>query len=138
MFSEALHEFCGDVERNPFAFVHSHDNSIEIDGFSFTMSLLEGKYRLESSEEFLATFVNNYNKSNVGDIMKSLELLTIEYAHQIKDVTPLYNNQDIFELENDNHDMKFTDRIRYSEGDFNFDLFYYIFDFLDPIGRIFL
>lgn len=48
------------------------------------------------------------------------------------DESPLYKGQDVFDLENDNNDMKFVSRMRINQDDFNFDLFIHIFSFLTP------
>ena len=43
---------------------------------------------------------------------------------------PLYEGQDVFEDENDNHNIKFEGRVRWKKDDFNMDIFLYIFEFL--------
>jgi hypothetical protein len=46
--------------------------------------------------------------------------------------TLLYNNK-VYESE-----VKFEDRIRFREDDFNFDIFSLILDFLEPKGRFYV
>jgi hypothetical protein len=137
--SDSILRFCNDGERNPFGFscVHSSQStySFEIDGFPFLLTCRNEIFSISSQDDFLKTFVSNFNVNHVTDLEGALTLLTSEYS-SLYDIekSPLYNNQDVYELENDNYDLKVFDRVRFREEDFNVDIYSLIFDFLEPIG----
>ena len=125
--------------RNPYGFhLISMDDSkatIKMDDFEFTISTQT--LRISSNEEFLETFVQNVNSANCQEFDALFERILKEYdvLMGIEDggESPLYEEgQQVFELGNDNHDMKFTDRIRLNPDDFNMYLLLNVFEYLEP------
>lgn len=129
-------EFLEDGEKNLYEIKHIKDNLFSISDFEFTFYMEGDVYYLKTSEDFLETICQNVNEKKVKDINLLLSTLTLEYEKEItsdlKEDSPLYKNQDVFETENDNHDLKFVDRIRWNNEDFNMDIFLYVFEFLPP------
>jgi hypothetical protein len=129
--------FCENSEKNPFGFMLVNSTLIAleltIDDFQCSLHSDDSFYHIATEDDFLFTFMNNFNVEKYMSLNDALLGLTTQYGKQYDDSsTPLYHNQDVFELENDNHDLKFVDRVRFKEDDFNFDLFLFIFEFLSP------
>lgn len=134
--------FLADDDKNLFHFtLRETDNEtmvITIDS-EFEFSINPKTLTVSSSEEFLADWINvlNVNRMKSNSIEDLLVSCTKNYAilMGIDDLeeSPLYSEgQQILELENDNFDMKFVDRIRLSQDDFNMDLLSTVFCFLYP------
>lgn len=103
------------------------------DDFDFTLN--KQNYKLSTEDDFLLDMIEQINSLSLTDPSTILQQCTKEFSKLVDDVEKeddvLYKGEDVFELENDNNDIKFVDRIRYKEEDFNSDLFIYVFEFLD-------
>src|SRR4051812_37059573 len=109
--------------ENIYGFVVSSSNekspTVKMDDFEFSLDL--ESLQITSTEEFLEAFVTKINILNSMTIESLLDNIIREYEalmgvdtgiDDIDDIPLFKECQQIFELENDNFDMKFTDRIR--------------------------
>lgn len=100
--------------------------------YEFSVTIKEKKFFVEALDDFLEDWMTKVNKKcdSTTDITELLQICTKEFGILIGDEEE--DDELIFEsnLENDNFDLKFVDRIRFGEDDFNPDLFVNIFEFL--------
>lgn len=127
--------FLENEEKNIYEIelIEEKDDSIilSISHFNFLLKEEQDYFILKTEEEFLLEICKKVNQKQFKSISSIFSLFNEYYSQEIEE-KPLYEGQDVFELENDNNDMKFLDRIRFKEEDFNSDLFIYIFEFLHP------
>jgi hypothetical protein len=148
---EKLNDFL-QSEHNSYNFqvVSSSGDAIIISidsDYTFQVNLSNGK--VSSSDDFLSdwvTIVNNpgkYTPDNIVELLSSCvrayeKILGLDEVEE----SPLYKEgQQVFELENDNYDIKFVERIRISDEHMNDDLLLNCFAFLAPsnvaiLGRV--
>lgn len=133
---EEVKSFLENPEKNLFLFelksVEDEKLTLSIDN-SFEFSIKDLK--VSTSEDFLEEWSEKCNKHNAKSLSELLKICTKEYGI-VMDVedkdSPLYKGQDVFELENDNNDIKFVSRIRINTEEFNTDLLLNVFAFLTP------
>lgn len=133
---DEVKEFISNEEKNTYTIKVKEENEDRIilsiqDDFDFTFNT--SNFQLSTEDDFLLELVEKVNSLNLSDGFKILQECTKSYSKLIDDdqESPLYKGQDVFELENDNHDIKFVSRIRFKEEDFNSDLWVNVFEFLD-------
>lgn len=133
---EEIQAFVSTPEKNQFLFQLKDSNedsfTITIDNsFDFSIQNL----KVSSEDEFLTDWCEKCNKKSPKTMEELLLICTTEYGVLMgveDENSPLYQGQDVFDLENDNNDMKFVDRMRISQEDFNTDLLLYVFAYLTP------
>jgi hypothetical protein len=90
---------------------------------------------LTTPDESFGPFVSKVNLNSYSTIADLLRVCNSEYATFIGlvDDSPvvLYTGQDVYEEENDNHDLKFIERLRIDSTIFPEDLLTLILSFLD-------
>jgi hypothetical protein len=148
MSSSAINDFLqGDSNTYNFKLVSIDENvatmSID-DDYQFQINL--NTFQVSSNDEFLIEWVTLVNSFHFVDVSSLLTQCVKSYDKflGVEDVeeSPLYiEGQQVFELENDNFDLKFVSRMRISEDDFNSDLLLNVFAFLTPqntmiLGRV--
>jgi hypothetical protein len=130
--------FLTDSDLNIYEFVltliENNYYHFTVDDFHFTIGKHETTYEFETHDEFLLAMYDSMTITT-SDPLELIQRVSDAYGDLFGEKSPLYNNQDVFELENDNHDMKFIERLRFSEDDINGDVFSKIFDFL-PLGDL--
>jgi hypothetical protein len=93
------------------------------------------KFTIITSDDFLVDFCKIVNKTKHDDLTALLLSCNLAYESLMGiDTSPL----EILELDaednrdNDINDIKFIDRVRFREGDFNADLFFNVFEYCEP------
>lgn len=121
-------------EKNLFDLKKLNDGKYTISDFEFKLELnKDGIVIFTTTEEFLEPIEKEMKNKKVSTIYQALEDVTKLYDRLMDDEneeSPLYKGQDVFELENDNNDIKFIDRTRYSKDQFNNDIIFNILEFL--------
>jgi hypothetical protein len=97
-------------------------------------------FHVSSSDEILQTWVEDVNREKYDSFASLLGNCTNVYGKLMgvenHEKSPLYMGQEVFELENDNHDIKFTTRIRISSDDLPDDLLIHCLSFLCPENTV--
>jgi hypothetical protein len=125
--------FLENPEHNIYEFIlrsiENSDHDFTVDDFHFSIKKHDTSYEFETSDEFLLELNSSMIKTS-SDPLELIQRISDAYGDLFGEKSPLYNNQDIFELENDNHDIKFIARMRFTEDDIHGDVFSKVFDFL--------
>jgi hypothetical protein len=139
-------QFFADHDANHFNFSLKDSTSttltILIDNeFEFKIDVATLTVSIED-EEFLGSWAIDVNSSHHTTIDELLHSCTKLYGKLMglddHEHSPLYKGQEVFELENDNNDIKFVSRLRISPDDFNQDLLINCFSFLSPANCLML
>lgn len=99
----------------------------------FDFDLILQTLQITSQDEFLTELCQKVNQNSLKNVVEVLKLVQKEYGNLMDPDSPLYKGQDVFDLDNDNNDIKFLERVRYKEDDFNSDLWLNVYLFLEPI-----
>lgn len=128
-------KFC-QSDENLFSFVLKEEQKNKIkmeiqEMFEFELDFQNLK--ISSSDDTLNEFIEKVNSKTYKNTTELLSQATKVYGDIfVEEEKPLYEGQDVFELDNDNNDIKFLERVRIKEEDFNSDLFLVVFEFLEP------
>lgn len=100
------------------------------DEFEFIVKKLN--FEASTKDDFIQEICEELNLKKYLKIEDLLSNFTKKYSIMINDVeSPLYKGQDVFDDENDNHDIKFTSRIRFDLEKFNKDIILNLFFYLN-------
>jgi hypothetical protein len=132
-------EFFNDPEQNLYSFAICERFSngtfrVKIDD-SFPFDIFTD-FTISSSDDLLVDFCKTVNSRKYSDLTALLLSCNLAYESLmgIGETSPV----EILELDaednrdNDINDIKFIDRVRFREGDFNADLFFNAFEYCEP------